>query len=175
MSGAFPTLLHGRKPLFGLSSRLRAGTYREHAVAQVPKARLTVSEHISYQPLNIAGQDVSPPPFCQLLTTEEQVWRRIVVVTSEWTPVPLGWLDGQPVSMIILKNEEGQFFQVQPTQEERDAAAARIIEVGVEYDGKIHPFTIVRPHMNARFEPVGPIHIRCQTDHAKVNIIGVPG
>lgn len=143
----------------------------------LPKARLTFNEWIAYQPLSASPVDISPRPFSRNLVTDEQIWRREAIAGNDWARAPLGWLDDLPVAEIIITNEEGKFTQVQPSHEERAAAEARIIEVGIEANGTgvIVPITLVRPHHSFHLEPLGPIYLRCQTDRAKYTIIAVPG
>lgn len=137
---------------------------------KLPYARLTVVKFIAYQPLVKTPENLSPESYTHNLYSDEQIWRREFKVGPEWMPLPLGWLEGQPISLIILHNNEGRFTQLIPTPEERADAMARIVEVGV---GET-PFTVVRPLQSRDFEPVGPINVRCRTSSAKLTITAVP-
>jgi hypothetical protein len=142
----------------------------------IPKARLTINSWIAHQPLATRGEDLSPPAFSRMLETDEQVWRREIPIGPDWEPIPLGWLADKPIALITIHNREGRFTQLQPTPEERAAATARIVEVGVVHKDVLVPFSQCRPLESCMFEPLAgrQYFLRCKTDGAKVTVVGVP-
>ena len=83
----------------------------------------------------------------RLLQSDEAPYRQpasSLRVGGSWVPIPLGWLATQPdheasgcsaaaqpnVSEVVLYNTEGTLLSQIPTQEERDAFARRVVEVG---------------------------------------------
>jgi len=50
-----------------------------------------------------------------------------------------GWITGE-VSLLVIKNEEGQFTQSIPTDEMKKEAESKVIEMGVESESKVIPF-----------------------------------
>ena len=141
----------------------------------LPKARLMVNAAVAHQVLGKAPEDLSPPPHVRTLDGDEQVWRRECVVGPEWQPLPLGWLEGQQVGLLVVTNEEGKFTQVQPAAEERAAALARVVELGVLAGPVPAPVTLVRPLTSVMLEPLLPVWARCRTDKAKITVTAVPG
>lgn len=144
----------------------------------IPKARLTVAEHIAYQPLSREPDCVSDQPFCRLLKEDGQLWKRIgLVVGPDWKPLPLGWIedDGLEVAHLLVRNDEGHFLQLQPSQEERAAVNAIEIHLAVNRPDDDHWYARVPVHESVRITPVGKHFIRANCTFAKASIIAVPG
>lgn len=108
---------------------------------------------------------------------EEQPYERILRIGPEWQKLDPGWL--QDASLLLLHNLEGTSLQVQPTPEERDEIAKRVIVVGVcnesEY-ANMHdpepvmlPFGFARPGRSLRLEPTElfQYRVRCANGTAK--------
>lgn len=88
--------------------------------------------------------------FNRNLNIQEQPYeRKKLKVGEEWRPIDYGFLNDVPLSMILIKNEEGKGFQILPTEEEKAETLAKVLEVGYEgWDkgfqipvGESHPFT----------------------------------
>ena len=103
-------------------------------------------------------------------------------IGEAWVPIETGWLDGQ-CSMLHIENKEGRFTQVQPTEEQRAEAMARVVEIGTLIDmspigqGQVLGAEIlVRPLESCRFEPtsVSSLRLRCCQGQAKVTITVFP-
>ena len=100
-------------------------------VAMRPAAQqdsMTVVEQIYHQP---AGEEPTAyhHSFVRKLTVQEQPYSRKIKVGEGWQPLDLGWFADKPdaVGMVQVVNNEGRFTQTQPTDEERVAAAAKVI------------------------------------------------
>jgi len=141
------------------------------------KARLGVVETVylqqpEVQPLTVESR------FSRWLDSEEQPYQRRFIVSTSWSPLDLGWLKGQAVGMLILKNEEGK-FQIQPTEVQREEVNERVLELAYHVpqpdpksrtmhdppaDDLYLPFAQIRPGESVRFEPVDPqrIMVRCK-------------
>lgn len=103
--------------------------------------------------------------YSQELRTDEQPYERRCVATEEWQPLDCGWLED--VSMLHIVNEEGQFKQVNPTDEERAEAAKKILEVGHYLPHECSDWLIL-PGQSMRGCPMtaGQLHIRCRSGKA---------
>jgi len=95
-----------------------------------PRDTLTVVETIYHQSWG-EGPTAYPTSFMRELSVQEQPYFRKIKVGERWQPLDLGWFKDRPqdVGMIQLVNDEGTFAQTQPTDEERAAADAKVIDV----------------------------------------------
>lgn len=114
--------------------------------------------------------------FSRWLESGEQPYLRKLTIGEKWTPLDLGWLQG--AGRVFLKNEEGR-FAAQPTQEEREATMARIVELAVvePVAGNRHfSWGRVRPGESLCFEPTNPasLRLRCQRGQARITLLIVP-
>lgn len=152
---------------------------------KVPGAQLIVNEVVIHQPT--AGQAVEVAShnlgsFVRLLDTTEQPVSRDCEAGPDWQPLALWWLDGKPLSQLIVCNREGQFRGGNPTPEQRALVLSRVVEVGVELpvdDFKpVMAFAEVPPHESCRFRPATILTrfmLRCRNGPAKVTVVAVPG
>lgn len=98
--------------------------------------RLTVVQHIY-----LSGIDEDPTPHSssseRKIKSSEQVYGpRKQVAGSEFKPPDIGWFkdDGNPVSMVIIENMEGQHPQTIPTPMERIQIEKRVLAVSLGDD-----------------------------------------
>ena len=155
------------------------GQQRTHEL----KANLTVLSTTYYQPPN--EQPISDERrYSKWLLTDEQPYQRKLKVGPKWTRLDTGWLT--ECSLVSITNLEGKFTQRIPTQEERDAASARIVEIAFlppsEYcpDKELlirHGPSILIPSGEERnFTPVRltSVYVRCEAGEAKCSLIVYP-
>lgn len=142
----------------------------QQAEVQPPalKSRLTVICTVYHQPL-AEGAASAESHFARWLETDEQPCIRRLKATPEWQPIEGLWLTES--GMLCLTNDEGRFPQVQPTDEERRAAATKVLEVGVLMESGV-PVTLfarILPGESARFQPhdLTALRIRCRAGVAK--------
>lgn len=136
------------------------------------KSRLTVIETVYHQPL-AEGAASAESHFARWLETDEQPCIRRLKASEAWQALDGGWLS--EAGMLCLENTEGRFPQVQPTEEERRDAAAKVLEVGVvhffsnEESGQVVPFALIPPGESARFQPhtLSALRVRCRAGTAK--------
>ena len=144
------------------------------------RARFGVKESVYYAPFQGQAEDLvkhQDGSFVRLLKTDEQPWRRIQTVGADWEPLSLGWTveNGMVPSQVIVMNEEGAFLQSIPTKEEKEAALAKVVEIGTEV-GPVWPMIRVRPQESCRFEPAdGELLVRCCKGVAKITVVAIPG
>jgi len=134
---------------------------------------LTVVKTIYYSPFGrkAVAHEVR---FERQLDTYDQSYERIIIIGPEWERLDFGWLNGN-VGVFSLSNMEGTFYgQMQPSKEERDAIATRIVEVGI--DPQREPLYLVRPGENFDASPVCPerLIVRAQTECARCTLFVVP-
>jgi hypothetical protein len=145
------------------------------------RARFTVVETVYFQPAS-AEPTQTGSRFCRWVGTDEQPYKRQTKVGESWVPLDAGWL--KEAGMLVLANKEGEFFRVNPTEEERTETAKKIVEVGL-YTGVsketgqsvIEPFARVHPAESTRFTPLdlSVIRLRCLSGDAKILLTLLPG
>jgi hypothetical protein len=131
--------------------------------------RLTVTEGIYHM-----GHDVPTSgtyaTFSRQLEGNDQPYIRRLTVGRDWQPVDFGWI-GERVGMLSISNEEGKFLQRNPTEEEKKALAAMVIEVTVSGDAD----WLILPGETMRGTPAKKnIRVRCQGGDAKVVVTVIP-
>ena len=137
------------------------------------KARLTITGAISYQS---AGGEAIQYPLNEgvNLQTVEDPYDRHQRFGEDWQPIEVGWIEG--ASIVYLFNTEGGGFQRIPTEEEKAAVTARIIEVAVGNDPYPTPFLLLPPGRRQSFLPadIKRLVARCQKGIAKCRIVILP-
>lgn len=143
--------------------------------AKVPYvARVGVVETIYHQ-----APDAQPISFDHryghIVAADEQPYSRKLKAGSDWTALDCGWL--QKASVLQVVNEEGRFPQTVPTDEERIATAAKVVELGCGTADGVHCFALVHPGHSARFEPadVKSLHVRCRSGEVRLTVNVLPG
>lgn len=143
-------------------------------------ARLTVVETVYHQ---AAPNDptCTEARFGRVIESDEQPYKRQIVVRERWDELDLGWLKGKPIGQLILSNAPTN-WQRWPTPEEKAEAEARVVEIThVEPDEAIErfaaPFARVRPGESCRFEPVDPgaLRVRCRSGETRATLTLIPG
>lgn len=131
--------------------------------------RLTVVESVYHQR---AGRDpiAIHHRWDRTLSDSEQSYSRELNITEQWQPLDCGWIT--TAGMLIIANEEGQFLQTIPTDEDRQAAMKRIVELRC---GDSPPW-LVLPQECFRGQPsdVSSIQLRCQHDSARCTVHLIP-
>jgi len=145
----------------------------------VLKNRLTVVGSIYFVAANEQPESVDTG-FSRDLASEEQPYRRRLKATEEWQRLDCGWI--KEASQVFIANEEGKGLQVNPTDEEREDIARRIIEVSFCEDGEgpndtfISSVWLVSPGESMRGLPsrVDRLCVRCQHGTARFTLYIVP-
>lgn len=114
--------------------------------------------------------------FSRELQSNEETWQRRFNVTTEWQPLPLGWIadNGLESSMVRIQNEEGKFDTI-PTPEQQAECDKRIVEI--KYDSaNDDEVWLILPQESFRGCPkkCDLLVIRSQYGQAKVSIIATP-
>ncbi len=93
------------------------------------KSRLTVVESLYHQASGEEGVMVSSS-FSRNLESDDQAYGpRRLKATEEWQPLDCGWVE--EIGMISVTNEEGKHLQVNPTEEEKEALAKKVLEISL--------------------------------------------
>lgn len=121
-----------------------------------------------------------PSNFCRPVRSDEMPYAQDFKATPEWRPLPLGWLQGNPISFVKVENKRRR-NQVIPSPEEEAADAALVIELGYrveDHDGAalVVPFARVRPGEDTRAEYLDParVHYRCPAGECKGRLTVYP-
>ena len=152
------------------------------AIAKVPdiKDRLTVVESVYHQPFGESPVEI-PSRFSRNLKTREQVYSRRLTATEDWQSLECGWL-GNAVGMLVISNDEGKNQQANPTDEERKALAAKVLELcHSDASRTMHSPArrgewLIPPGESMRGCPVAAqqLLIRCQSGAAKFTLHLIP-
>lgn len=102
-------------------------------------ARLSVQESVSLSYPRQEAFAVSSR-FSKFIHSPEQPFKRVLAtVNEEWERLNFVWLDGKPLGMLVIYNDEGKFLQVVPSPEEIAEAAKKILQVGFSKNGEVGP------------------------------------
>lgn len=155
-------------------------------VRDVRKARITVVQKLYHTPQEGDSTEDSHA-WTLWLESDEQPWGpRHLAVGPEWTPLPEGWGGdfAEAALLVNVFNREGAFRTRTPTPEEREAALARVVELGVAVrttptTETVVPFAAVRPLtcQPLQLPPGGlrGLRARCPAGEARISVTIFPG
>ena len=137
------------------------------------KDRVTVVETVYHRPFNAEATSVESR-FTRDLESNEQVYRRHLLVTEEWKPLDCGWLKDAGVGMLVLHNEEGRNLQTRPFQEEKEAISQRVVELA--YGPEDHQGWLILPGESMRACPSNAkgLFVRCRKGTAQIIVNLIP-
>ena len=95
--------------------------------AAAPRARIVVTDTVYFQPAGDSPTSAQSQ-FVRFLESDEQPYLRKIKVGELWKSLDAGWLADIGCSMLLLANDKER-FETNPTDEARDAADAKVIEV----------------------------------------------
>lgn len=103
------------------------------ATVQDGKDRVTLRLELYYQHEGDDPAEVRVVAHRIQEKTENEVWKRRVVVHEDWQPIDLGWFREYPstAGILIIENLEGKATFKNPTPEEKAAAEAKVVEVSL--------------------------------------------
>jgi len=146
-----------------------------------PLVKLTIVETVYFQAPNEDPQQFSNNVLRVLTDVEEgedpeQPYVRNLTADKEWTPLDFGWLTDN-VSLFIVRNNEGKFSQVIPTEEMRATSNSKHIELGVYFDETIEETGLVvlpSETLRATPKPSAKFFVRCLNGKAKFTLQAFP-
>lgn len=138
-----------------------------------PPSKLTIVEEIYYQVSPNEDPYQISTKVSRELKTKEQIWSRKCRATEQWKPLDLGWLEGLGCSLIAIENHAGTFNQVQPTKEELEIEAKKILCLSYE---KNDLGFLIYPQATEKFVPVvsDALTIRCKEGETDFTIWAIP-
>ena len=140
------------------------------------KSRVTVVEHIYFQPLGAGQPSVTQRQFNRtLLTEDEQPCVRLLKATEEWKAIDKCWLE--QAGMVHLFNEAGSERRTIPNEREKEELSRMIVEVS--FNGEVEfplPALKVLPGETARFHPIdlSQLRYRCCRGEVKITLTIFP-
>jgi len=141
--------------------------------APAPGSYLVVVEQVYYQ---VRGEEpaAAESRYARHVSGDEQCYERHVRAGPEWRPLDLGWLAGRPLSLLVLRNDEGRHLDANPTPERRRELDGRVVELAQDGGGA---FALVRPGESLRLEPADParLRLRCRAGAARCVLGAYPG
>lgn len=138
--------------------------------------RVTVKELVYHQALGEEPTQ-SMSVFSRLCETKEEVWDRRLTVGNDWQPLVSKHCWIEEPGMVLIENLAGAFQHVIPTEEERQAEEAKVLEVGVDGHTVIQvPFSIIPAEASIRIwiEDLTKFHIRCRSGETKYKVTVLP-
>lgn len=110
------------------------------------------------------------------LRTDGDVYTRPMKAGEAWQEIDTGWVER--VAMLGIENREGHFTQVIPTPEERLAAEAKVLEIGVLLPGTSEPYPVLLVPVREAHDYT-PVHlggwfVRCRSGEAKCVLTVIP-
>lgn len=131
-------------------------------------ARITVLETSYYQSADTEPKS-SEKRFTRLLEQDEEqpYGPRKMTITDEWKPLDTGWIE--TASFYCIENLEGRFTQTIPTQEEREAALLKTIELAIQTPSGTVVFCTLPPGEFQRvgYRDIKRVRVRCLNGPAK--------
>ncbi|KKN23028.1 hypothetical protein LCGC14_0908990 [marine sediment metagenome] len=90
------------------------------------KDRLTVVSRAYHQRVGKEPKMVNSA-FSRTLESHQQLYQRELEATEEWELLDCGWVES--AGMLIIQNVEGQGLQRNPTEEEKEASAKKVLQL----------------------------------------------
>ena len=135
--------------------------------------RLTLVTTINHEHRGDQPHSVDCRSSILLQTNDEAYSGRKLEVADCWKAIDLGWLS-DTAGYISIENSEGKHFTLQPSPEEREDIAKRIVEVS--FRNPPQACVLVHPGMIQFCLPVAPsiVQLRCQHGKAKCRVTVFP-
>lgn len=137
------------------------------------RGRLAGVDVVYFQAANQSPQSTECR-FSRMLVSEDLPYTHpLQKVGEDWIPFDLGWLKDCGCSHLVVRNHEGKFVHVQPTEEQRKQVEARVLQIGVQIGDHVEPIAFIPPSEHAgessRFSPVDitKLRIRCLSGEAR--------
>jgi len=142
-----------------------------------PDVRDRVTAHVTLHHEQVGvGPTTADHMFQDFLeNVDEQPYTRVMKVGVGWQPLEFGWLAGK-VGLIAVQNGAGKNLRTHPTEEEKVAIKATVLEIAAFENGRDTIICIVRAGRFTVFEYPAPETLRIRTrDHsAKITITAIP-
>lgn len=133
--------------------------------------RVTVVEIVSHQQ---EGEEATQTEsrYSRDLKVQEQAYERQCKVGEDWAPLDCGHI--VDAGLIIIRNREGRFLQHNPSDTEKTAAAAKVLEVS--YGPPDEGIWLVLPGESMRGHPavVRDLMVRSQSGICRFAITIIP-
>lgn len=142
--------------------------------------RLTVVDHVYYRQTGQPIYHHESKYTVDLCNKEHPVYEQRMRAGEEWKPLNVNWMDfdGNPItecSLLIIRNEEGRFPHKIPSDQERQEAQEKVLEVTV--GALTDPIWVVAPNTDARSQhccAFDKTFIRCRKGTALFTLILIP-
>ncbi len=140
-----------------------------------PVGRISAVLRLYYSSPSIPPMSVADQWYRWGKTDRAAYQRPYCVVSDEWLPIDLGWLEGQPIGMIVLSNDEGKGLQSTPSAAEREDTEMRVLEVC--FSDRRTADVYVLPGTSLPLTPVTPqaVMVRSRFKTVKYTITVLPG
>lgn len=139
-------------------------------------ARLTVVETTYHQLPHEQPTVIETRFFRELISNEQPYGPRKKSIGESWEQVDTGWIKGD-LGTLVIKNEEGKFFQMNPTPLQIEEMQGRVIEVGMMDDhNHVEEYFQIAPQDSLRLMPIHPekFHVRCRKGRANYVVVAYP-
>lgn len=131
--------------------------------------RLTIVQNIHHEHRGESPRTIPVSHSC-LLEEKEEPYQRRFTATEKWAPVDIGWFAPEKVGCIVIENLEGRSLLVNPTEAERNATLAKVLELS--YSKNSNECDLIPPGRADIKWPAkaSNLHIRCRSGDALCKI-----
>ncbi len=139
------------------------------------RAHLSVVNILYHRGVDMETTSPEPQRWGRWLETDEAPFMHPkFVVGEEWKPLPTGWLE--QCSMMEVVNLEVWDGWGQPSDEQIQAVAEKVVEVGLAITGQIVVLSTIPPGESRAWEPADlkALRLRCRKGQAKCRVYLVP-
>jgi hypothetical protein len=150
----------------------------EEPLPQLVPARghFTVVEQVHYQPVGEQAMTVfgDGHRYSHEVDEDEQPYERHLTATEEWKPLDMGWISR--CGQLLLRNDEGNRYLVNPTEQEKAETAKKVIEVAFLHGYDERDALLVPPRESMRVYPkdASRLIVRCQKGKAHYTLALLP-
>ena len=134
-----------------------------------PNNRITLILRAYHHSTDEQPFSIEPEPnYTTECKTKEDPWTRRMKVGEEWEEVDLGWLQ-DTAGLVVLINTEGTHrSQVNPSQEQRDETAKKLVEVRT-CEGDINPL-LLPPGEFLPIKVDNPRLLKIKSEHGRARV-----
>lgn len=143
----------------------------QKTIMQPARDQLTVVETV-YHLASGEEPTAAEVRFVRELETVEQPYVRKLVIGEEWQPLDFGWV--KDIGMFVLRNDEGAGLQTMPTDEERAAIMAKVLELGTAAWDNCRWLIFPQDAFRATPKVIEGLVVRCLSGKAKATIYVYP-
>jgi hypothetical protein len=140
------------------------------------KNRLTVVHQVNHVAQGFPGKTMVLAFDRELEVEEEAYERNMCKATEEWQEIDLGFLKGKSLSYVFIRNNVGQNLQVNPSLEEKEKIAKKILEVVIGFKPlSLYSWLVPPGECFGGCPSSRSVWVRCLSGEARYSLFVAPG